>query len=43
MIDFDNLPKISLKGDDFSLLVYGLLPILVGILALLVLMLFSEI
>ena len=43
MIDFDNLPKITFKDEDFSMIMYGLLPIVIGILALLVLMIFTEI
>lgn len=43
MIDLKNLPKISFKGDNFSIVVFGLLPLVLGILVLLVFMLLNEI
>jgi hypothetical protein len=43
MFDLNKLPKISLSDDNFQKIVFGLLPIILGILVLLVLMLLSEI
>ncbi len=42
MIDFNKLPKISYKSDNFATVVYGLLPVVLGILVLLGFMLFNE-
>jgi hypothetical protein len=42
MIDFKNLSKISFHNDSVWLVVFGLLPVILGILAFLGFMLFNE-
>lgn len=42
MIDFNKLPRISLENDDVQKVLFGLLPLILGILAFLLLMLLSE-
>ena len=43
MFDLNKLPKISFQDDNFQKIVFGLLPIILGILVLLVLMLLNEV
>ncbi len=40
--DLDKLPKISFKSDAFMMIVFGLLPVVLGILVLLGFMVCTE-
>lgn len=42
MIDFKKLPKISLNDESVLKVLFGLLPIVLGIFAILILLLLSE-